>query len=71
MLFNIAMLSLQLVSSGAIVPRELLSNFYHSISNFFPATYAVNGLMNILFGGPGVGSEVGFLLVIAASCARH
>ncbi|CAH1210953.1 hypothetical protein PAECIP111891_03642 [Paenibacillus allorhizoplanae] len=66
MLFNIAMLSLQLVSSGAIVPRELLSNFYHSISNFFPATYAVNGLMNILFGGPGVGSEVGYLFVIAA-----
>ncbi|OAS19295.1 YhgE/Pip domain-containing protein [Paenibacillus oryzisoli] len=67
MLFNIAMLSLQLVSSGAIVPRELLSDFYHSISNFFPATYAVNGLMNILFGGPGVGSEVGFLFVIAAA----
>ncbi|MDR6551930.1 ABC transporter permease [Paenibacillus qinlingensis] len=66
MLFNIAMLSLQLVSSGAIVPRELLSHFYHSISNFFPATYAVNGLMNILFGGPGVGHEVGFLFVIAA-----
>lgn len=66
MLFNIAMLSLQLVSSGAIVPRELLSNFYHSISNFFPATYAVNGLMSILFGGPGVGSEVGFLVLIAA-----
>ncbi|CAN7245890.1 ABC transporter permease [Paenibacillus sp. LjRoot153] len=66
MLFNIAMLSLQLVSSGAIVPRELLSDFYHSISNFFPATYAVNGLMNILFGGPGVGSEIGFLFLIAA-----
>lgn len=65
MLFNIAMLSLQLVSSGAIVPRELLSNFYHSISNFFPATYAVNGLMNILFGGPGVGSEAGCLALIA------
>lgn len=66
MLFNIAMLSLQLVSSGAIVPRELLSSFYHSLSDVFPATYAVNGLMNILFGGPGVGKEVGFLLMIAA-----
>ncbi|MZQ80798.1 ABC transporter permease [Paenibacillus sp. 5J-6] len=65
MLFNIAMLSLQLVSSGAIVPRELLSNFYHSLSNVFPATYAVNGLMNILFGGPGVGKEISFLLLIA------
>ncbi|NOV04709.1 YhgE/Pip domain-containing protein [Paenibacillus planticolens] len=66
MLFNIAMLSLQLVSSGAIVPRELLSSFYHSLSNAFPATYAVNGLMNILFGGPGVGKEAGFLFLIAA-----
>ncbi|TXK81019.1 YhgE/Pip domain-containing protein [Paenibacillus sp. N3.4] len=66
MLFNIAMLSLQLVSSGAIVPRELLSNFYHSLSNFFPATYAINGVMNILFGGPGVGKEVGSLFLIAA-----
>jgi uncharacterized phage infection (PIP) family protein YhgE len=66
MLFNIAMLSLQLVSSGAIVPRELLSHFYHTISNAFPATYAVNGLMNILFGGPGVAKEVGFLFLIAA-----
>lgn len=65
MLFNIAMLSLQLVSSGAIVPRELLSNFYHSMSNVFPATYAVNGLMNILFGGPGAGKEISFLLLIA------
>lgn len=65
MLFNIAMLSLQLVSSGAIVPRELLSNFYHSMSNAFPATYAVNGLMNILFGGPGVGKEISLLLLIA------
>ncbi|GFZ78466.1 hypothetical protein GCM10008018_24930 [Paenibacillus marchantiophytorum] len=65
MLFNIAMLSLQLVSSGAIVPRELLSNFYHSISNAFPATYAVNGAMNILFGGPGATKEVGFLFLIA------
>ena len=65
MLFNIAMLSLQLVSSGAIVPRELLSHFYHTVSNAFPATYAVNGLMNILFGGPGVAKEVGFLFLIA------
>ncbi|MBD0383704.1 YhgE/Pip domain-containing protein [Paenibacillus sedimenti] len=65
MLFNIAMLSLQLVSSGAIVPRELLSGFYHTLSEAFPATYAVNGLMNILFGGPAVGKEVGFLFMIS------
>ncbi|MEC0227398.1 YhgE/Pip domain-containing protein [Paenibacillus alba] len=65
MLFNIAMMSLQLVSSGAIVPRELLSNFYHTVSNAFPATYAINGIMNILFGGSGTGKEVGALFLIA------
>jgi YhgE/Pip-like protein len=66
MLFNIAMLSLQLVSSGAMVPRELLSDFYRGMSDLFPATYAVEGLMNICFGGPVVGGDVGVLLLIAA-----
>ncbi|MNI24849.1 ABC-2 family transporter protein [compost metagenome] len=66
MLFNIAMLSLQLVSSGAMVPRELLSDFYRNLSDFFPATYAVEGLMNILFGGPTAGSDAWTLLGISA-----
>jgi uncharacterized phage infection (PIP) family protein YhgE len=66
MLFNIAMLSLQLVSSGAMVPRELLSGFYRSMSDYFPATYAVEGLMNILFGGPGSGSAAGVLVLMSA-----
>jgi YhgE/Pip-like protein len=66
MLFNISMLSLQLVSSGAMVPRELISHFYQRLSDFFPATYAVNGLMNILFGGPTVGTDVSTLLLITA-----
>lgn len=65
MLFNILTLSLQLVSSGAMVPRELLSDFYVSLGNILPATYAVDGSMNLLFGGPGVGSEVMALVCIA------
>lgn len=65
MLFNIMLLSAQLVSSGAIVPRELLSDFYTGLGAALPATYAVEGNMNILFGGPGVGSEVTILLLIA------
>jgi len=65
MLFNIMLLSAQLVSSGAIVPRELLSNFYTGLGEWLPATYAVDGTMNILFGGPGVGSDAGMLVAIA------
>src|SRR5690606_19839559 len=67
MLFNIMLLSAQLVSSGAMLPRELLSDFYNSLSWFLPATYAVEGSMNLLFGGPGASHAVfGLLLVPAA-----
>ncbi|SDE41405.1 YhgE/Pip N-terminal domain-containing protein [Paenibacillus sp. UNCCL117] len=69
MLFNIAMLSVQLVSSGAMVPRELLGSFYHALSEYLPATYAVNGGMNLLFGGPSVGGEAQMLAVILVVCA--
>lgn len=70
MLFNIILLSAQLVSSGAMVPRELLSDFYLSMGELFPATYAVEGMMNLLFGGPSMADDVvGLLLVMAAAIA--
>lgn len=69
MLFNISMLSIQLVSSGAMVPRELLGSFYFSISQYLPATYAVDGAMNLLFGGPGAGKDAGALVLIMLICA--
>ncbi|QYR20741.1 SNG1 family protein [Paenibacillus sp. sptzw28] len=69
MLFNIILLSAQLVSSGAMVPRELLSDFYLGLGKIFPATYAVEGSMNILFGGPGIGDASLGLLIIVASAA--
>ncbi|WP_166245185.1 YhgE/Pip domain-containing protein [Paenibacillus turpanensis] len=68
MLFNIILLSAQLVSSGAMVPRELLSGFYHGLSVIMPATYAVQGNMNILFGGSGTAGDVSALLIIGG-CA--
>lgn len=64
MLFNIMVLSAQLVTSGAIVPRELLSDFYLKLGSFLPATYAVDGNMNILFGGPSVSSDAWSLVVV-------
>jgi YhgE/Pip-like protein len=65
MLFNIMFLSAQLVTSGAIVPRELLSDFYVKLGDILPATYAVDGTMNILFGGPAATPDAMKLIVIA------
>jgi len=70
MLLNIIVLSAQLVSSGAMVPRELLSDFYLGLSKLLPATYAVEGNMNLLFGGAGNGGAVtGLLLIMVVSLA--
>ena len=51
MIFNIISLSLQLVSLGVIVPHEMLSKTYQTISELFPAIYAGNGYYTIIFGG--------------------
>ncbi|GGI14895.1 YhgE/Pip domain-containing protein [Gottfriedia solisilvae] len=55
---NIAMLSIQLLSSGTTIPRELLSSFYQTISNFLPATYAVEGIMKLVTGGSSITYEI-------------
>lgn len=70
MVFNIIMLSLQLVSSGAMLPRELLSDFYITIGSYLPATYAVEGNMNLLFGGPNVWSDsIGLIIITLVAFA--
>ncbi|MGG0177655.1 YhgE/Pip domain-containing protein [Gottfriedia acidiceleris] len=55
---NIAMLSIQLLSSGTTIPRELLSSFYQTVSNFLPATYAVEGIMKLVTGGSSIYHEI-------------
>lgn len=65
MLFNTAALSAQLVTSGAMVPRELLSDFYRGVGAILPAKYAVEGNMNILFGGADMAASVAGLAIIA------
>jgi len=67
MLFNMILLSLQLVSSGAMLPRELLSDFYQGLSHYLPATYAVDGTMNLLFGGPSIFPDILKLVAILAA----
>ncbi|MEH6945285.1 YhgE/Pip domain-containing protein [Bacillus sp. JJ722] len=51
MLFNILTLSLQLVTSGVIVPKTMLSNFYQSVGSYLPATYAADGYYTVIYGG--------------------
>ncbi|WP_140420390.1 YhgE/Pip domain-containing protein [Bacillus cereus] len=64
MIFNIISLSLQLVSSGVIVPHEMLSKTYQTIGELFPATYAANGYYTIIFGGVSLERNIISLLVI-------
>ncbi|EEK75300.1 MULTISPECIES: YhgE/Pip domain-containing protein [Bacillus] len=64
MIFNIISLSLQLVSSGVIVPHEMLSKTYQTIGELFPATYAANGYYTIIFGGVNLEKNIISLLFI-------
>jgi YhgE/Pip-like protein len=67
MLINMAVLSLQLVTSGTTVPREVLSDFYQSFGNYLPATYSVEGFMNLGIGGIETQHDVNLLFVILAA----
>ncbi|MFK4428056.1 MULTISPECIES: YhgE/Pip domain-containing protein [Bacillus] len=64
MIFNIISLSLQLVSSGVIVPHAMLSKTYQTIGELFPATYAANGYYTIIFGGVNLAENIISLLLI-------
>lgn len=64
MMFNIIALSLQLVTSGVMTPRELLSHAFQTMGDLFPATYAAIGNMNLLFGGTGTAQAVVHLLIL-------
>ncbi|WP_416825798.1 YhgE/Pip domain-containing protein [Ectobacillus polymachus] len=65
MVFNIISLSLQLVTSGIIVPKALLSDFYQVIGSYFPATYVSDGYYTIIFGGTDLSHDMNILLLIS------
>lgn len=67
MIFNIALTATQLVSSGAIVPRELLSSFYQGLGNILPATYGVNSYFSLIYGGGNLASDMTYLAIIIGS----
>lgn len=70
MVFNILALSLQLVTSGVLVPRIMLSDWYFKIGTFLPATYGADGYYTIIFGGTDasiVDNSLTLLVVIAVT----
>ena len=67
MIFNIALTATQLVSSGAIVPRELLSSFYQDLGSILPATYGVNSYFSLIYGGGNLASDMKYLWIIIGS----
>ncbi|RID81581.1 DUF3533 domain-containing protein [Mesobacillus zeae] len=67
MLFNIIALSLQLVTCGAIVPVNMLPDFFQAIGVYLPATYVANGYHTIIYGAGDLMPEVSWLLAIAGT----
>lgn len=67
MVFNIALTAIQLVSSGALVPKEMVSPFYDTIGNVLPATYGVNGYFSVIFGGGDVMNAFWKLLFVSGA----
>ncbi|MBG9693423.1 hypothetical protein ABD91_22025 [Lysinibacillus sphaericus] len=51
MVFNICALSLQLVTSGVLLPKTMLSEGYKQIAAMLPASYGADGYYTIIFGG--------------------
>jgi len=74
MIFNICALSLQLVTSGVLVPNVMLSDFYHRLASFLPATYGADGYYTIIFGGSSESltnnsSSLGIIIAITLAIA--
>ncbi|MBB6443953.1 YhgE/Pip domain-containing protein [Bacillus benzoevorans] len=65
MVFNIIFLSIQLVTSGVMVPKVMLPEFYQTISASLPATYAANGYYTVIFGGKELSGDMNLLLIIS------
>ncbi|WKL04856.1 hypothetical protein Q0F98_19610 [Paenibacillus amylolyticus] len=44
-----------------------MSEFYQGIGQYLPATYAVEGMTNLVLGGNGIGRDVFFLAAIGVT----
>ncbi|WP_411342439.1 YhgE/Pip domain-containing protein [Paenibacillus sp. WLX1005] len=64
-LFNVALIPLQLMTAGNIIPSAMLTPFYRYIGSFLPAPNAIQGYLRLIYNGAPIGSFVAHLLLIA------
>lgn len=63
-LFNVALIPLQLMTAGNIIPAAMLTPFYRHIGSFLPAPNAIQGYLRLIYNDAPVGSFVLNLLLI-------
>lgn len=64
-LFNVALIPLQLMTAGNIIPAAMLSPLYRNVGHFLPAPNAIQGYLRLIYSGASVSSFVIHLLWIA------
>ncbi|GGN97873.1 YhgE/Pip domain-containing protein [Saccharibacillus kuerlensis] len=64
-LFNVALVPLQLMTAGNIIPAAMLAPFYRHFGSFLPAPNGIQGFMRLIYNGSGAGTFMLHLLLIA------
>lgn len=68
-LFNVALVPLQLLTAGNIIPAAMLTGFYRHLGSFLPAPNGIQGYMKLIYGSGGsISANVINLILISAVC---
>lgn len=69
-LFNVAMVPLQLMTAGNIIPANMLAPFYQHFGAFLPASNGVQGFTKLIYTGDSVSSfAVNLVLILIVTFA--
>lgn len=63
-LFNVAMIPLQLMTAGNIVPTTMLTPIYRNIGHFLPVPNGVEGFTTLIYTGNNISNNIVNLLLI-------
>ncbi|MBP3952256.1 ABC transporter permease [Bacillus sp. YZJH907-2] len=63
-LFNVAMVPLQLLTAGNIIPTSMLAPLYQNLGGFLPASNGVQGFTKLIYAGSSVNSIAVNLVLI-------
>ncbi|MFC4619545.1 YhgE/Pip domain-containing protein [Camelliibacillus cellulosilyticus] len=65
---NLTFLIVQVIISGAVIPRVVLPPFYYNLGNILPMTYALQGNMDLILGGPSIAPSAWILVIFILVC---